>query len=175
MVGIIDRNLDHAHRIADQHEGLRVLHRHDHERAVVIVDANLEDCGDFVADLPRHGTEWGRTSLRIDYSDRVTNAGANIFGEAHPDGDLACTGLQLGEVAADRLRSEIVEVFLNITTYENGFDTAVEAAQQRLFNQGARVDHPRRCTHFLEDVFPIVHPAAISLDDSVPVQSGDLV
>ena len=50
-------DLDHADRVAGQQQRLRVGDRHDDEGLVVIVDADLEDRGDGVADLARHRAE----------------------------------------------------------------------------------------------------------------------
>ena len=57
LVGIVDLDLDHADLVAEHQQRLRVLHRHDHERLVVFVDADLEDRADGVGDDPRHGAD----------------------------------------------------------------------------------------------------------------------
>ena len=57
-------DLDHADRIAHHQEVLRLLDRHDHERLVEIVEADLEDRGDAIVDDPRHRPERRRPALR---------------------------------------------------------------------------------------------------------------
>ena len=51
--GSVDLDLDHADLVAEHQQRLRVLHRHDDERLVIFVDADLEDRADGVGDDPR--------------------------------------------------------------------------------------------------------------------------
>ena len=57
-------DLDHADLVAEHQQGLRVLHRHDDERLVIFVDADLEDRADGVGDDARHGADRRSSGLR---------------------------------------------------------------------------------------------------------------
>jgi hypothetical protein len=64
LSGSFGVDLDHRHAITEQEQGLRVLHRHDHEDLVEIIDPDLEDRGDVV--LRRaHRCRTGWRALRV--------------------------------------------------------------------------------------------------------------
>ena len=81
LVGIVDLDLDHADLVAEHQQGLRVLHRHDDERLVIFVDADLEDGADGIGDDPRHRADRRRAAFRADQGDFAARIGAERLGQ----------------------------------------------------------------------------------------------
>ena len=154
---------------------MRVLHRHDHEGAVIVVDTDFEDRGYLVTHLARDRAERGRASLRVENRDRIADARTNIFRKPYADGDLAGTGLQGVHIAADRLLSQLPQIFQRVASQEDRLRAAVEGHQQRLFDQGRCFDDAGSFADFLKHVFPVIQLSAICLHDRMTVQAHDLV
>src|SRR4051794_34626114 len=69
LVGIVGLDFDDPDIVAEHQQGLSVLHRHDYEGFVVIVDADLEDRAHGVGDNSGNGANDGRAPFRADQAD----------------------------------------------------------------------------------------------------------
>ena len=115
-VGVDGLDLDHADRVAEHQQGLRVLDRHDHERLVIIVDADLEDRADIVGDDARHRAERRRAALRADQADLAADASRRALRRAAtPIADIVRSRAQRFERAGDdlALQRRVVEDVLD--------------------------------------------------------------
>ena len=113
--------------------------------------------------------------MEIDDGYRVPDTRTDILRQPHTYCELTGTGLQLAEISADGLVGKFGEILVGVAADRNPLDAAIETDRQRLFDQRARIDHSRCCANFLEDVLPIVHPAAIGLHYGVAVEPNNLV
>ncbi len=161
--------------IAGQQQGLRVGNRHDHERLVVVVDADLEDRAHGVADLPRDRAERGRPALWVDDRDRIAEPRAEIGGEARADRDVVLAVAQRCEIADQHVGLEPADVLRRVAAHEYRLDPAVERRQQRLLDQRRGAGDLGCLAHLIEHLLPVLQPAAIGLDDRVAVEPDDLV
>jgi len=156
LVRVGCRQFDHADGVARQQQRLRIGNRHDHESAVVVVDAHLEDRGDAVGDLSRYRAEGRGPPLRIDHRDRIADLRAEILRKLRADRDVVLAHFQRGETAGLHLALQAVNVRLRIAAHENGLDPAIEAGEQRLFDQRRGAGNARRLAHVLQNVLPSI-------------------
>ena len=175
LVGIGHLHFDHADRVADQQECLRILHRHDDEGPVIVIDADFEDRRDLVADLARDGPERRGAALRVDDGDRVAHARTDVLCKANTDCDLARPRLQRIDIAGDHLLAQFVDVGRRVAAHQDRLDPTVEGRQQRLFDQRRGFGDAGCVLHFLKNIFPVVEPSAIGLHDRVAIQAHDFV
>jgi hypothetical protein len=158
-----------------QKQGLRILHRHDHEAFVEIVDSNLEDRRDVVGNLTRHRTERSGAPLRVDDRDRIAHPRAEIGCELRTDRDIVGPRLQTGERAGNHLVLVAGDILVGVAAREDHVDPAVEAAHQRLFDQRRGLRYARHFLDLVEHSAPVVQPPAIGLNDGMAVKPDDLV
>src|SRR3546814_5708092 len=71
--------------IVQQQQGLGILHGHDDERLVIIVDAHFKYRGNFIGNFAGYGPEGGGASSGIDDADAAADLSAQIFGKANAD------------------------------------------------------------------------------------------
>ena len=154
---------------------MRVLHRHDYKRPIIVVNADFEDCRDFVTNLSGQCAKWSGTSLRIDNGNGVADARTDIFREANADGDLPRSRCKLIDIAAHDLGRQIADVLGGVAPHQNRLNPSVETGQEGLFDKRRGANHARCLQHFLKDVFPIVHAPAVGLNDGMAIEAYDLV
>ena len=87
-VGVGGLDLDDPDLVAHHQQRLGVLHRHDHECLVIIVDADLEHRADGIGDDPRHRADHGRAAFGADQADLGSRIGAERLGQPRADRDL---------------------------------------------------------------------------------------
>ena len=94
-----DKDLDHPDLVARQQQQLGILHRHDDIGLVEIIDADLEDGGDAITDLARHGAERRRAPGRVDDRQVRSDRGAKVARQFAADRDIAVARGQRVEAA----------------------------------------------------------------------------
>ncbi|PAV70332.1 hypothetical protein WR25_25236 [Diploscapter pachys] len=139
LVGVVRLDLDHADIIAEQQQGLRVLDRHEDILLVVIVQPDLEDRGDLVADDTRHGAERRRLPLRAEQRYVAADGRAQRFGQPAADRDPAAARRHAGErphhhLVADHRR----DVLHPHAADQHRLRPAVIGRRQRLFDHRHR-------------------------------------
>src|SRR6185437_7375870 len=107
LVGIGRLDFDLLDLVAHEEQFLRILHRHDHEGLVVIVDANLEDGSHRISDLARDGADHGRPAFRMPQGDLASRIGPERIGKPRAERNLAApwrdrTHVARKDIAHDR-------------------------------------------------------------------------
>src|SRR3546814_927536 len=178
LVGVGGFDLDHPYLIAGEQQQLRILHRHDDEQFVEVVDSDLEDRRHAIADLARHGAEGSRAPGRVDDRDRRSDLRAQIARQFAADRDIARSGRQRVEAALQHLAVEDLvplDVGHQHAAHQYALDPAVRGAEQGLLDQRRRRGHARRRARLFQHLLPIVEPPAEALHDRMAVEADALL
>ena len=82
FVRVYGLDFDHPNRITQQKKRLGVLDGHDDEGFVVVINADLDDCCNTIADNTWYSAHWRCLARRIDQRNLTADLRTDCLGQA---------------------------------------------------------------------------------------------